>query len=377
MSESAHGEPDIEVPVMVIGGSMVGLATAMFLAQHGVPVLSVEKHHTTAIHPRAGYFQLRTIELMRVAGIEDRVRAASLALYDPDGGLNNVESLHGREIANYIPNINAGVADVSPARRLFMPQQVLEPILLQRARELGAEFMYSNEVVDVQQDDDGVSARIRHVTTGEERIVRSRYLVACDGNRSPMRERLGIGTAGHGLLSRSVTIYFRADCSVALAGRNLGVIYVTNPTPARILPIGEDRARRIPRGVHGRRHQRSGCPLRGRHRDGRGGDPDGPRRGRRRVAGGAHRGRRQVARRRRQRGDVSGRVGSSSPGTPPTRCRPPVASAATPACTTPTTWPGSWRTCCAARRAPGCSTPTTRNVSRRARRRWSRPTTGT
>ncbi len=82
MSESAHGEPDIEVPVMVIGGSMVGLATAMFLAQHGVPVLSVEKHHTTAIHPRAGYFQLRTIELMRVAGIEDRVRAASLALYD-------------------------------------------------------------------------------------------------------------------------------------------------------------------------------------------------------------------------------------------------------------------------------------------------------
>jgi len=229
MSESAHGEPDIEVPVMVIGGSMVGLATAMFLAQHGVPVLSVEKHHTTAIHPRAGYFQLRTIELMRVAGIEDRVRAASLALYDPDGGLNNVESLHGREIANYIPNINAGVADVSPARRLFMPQQVLEPILLQRARELGAEFMYSNEVVDVQQDDNAVSARIRHVTTGEERIVRSRYLVACDGNRSPMRERLGIGTAGHGLLSRSVTIYFRADCSVALAGRNLGVIYVTNP----------------------------------------------------------------------------------------------------------------------------------------------------
>ncbi len=192
-------------------------------------MLSVEKHHTTAIHPRAGYFQLRTIELMRVAGIEDRVRAASLALYEPDGGLNNVESLHGREIANYIPNINAGVADVSPARRLFMPQQVLEPILLQRARELGAEFMYSNEVVDVQQDDDGVSARIRHVTTGEERVVRSRYLVACDGNRSPIRERLGIGTAGHGLLSRSVTIYFRADCSVALAGRNLGVIYVTNP----------------------------------------------------------------------------------------------------------------------------------------------------
>ncbi len=223
-----EGTADIEVPVLVVGGSMVGLATAMFLAQHGVDVLSVDRHHGTAIHPRAGYFQLRTLELMRIAGIEDRVRAASLALYDPDGGLNAVETLAGREIANYIPNINGEVADVSPARRLFMPQQVLEPILLERAGEFGAKSLYSSEVVDVVQDDDGVSARIRNVTDGTERSIRSQYLVACDGNRSPVRERLGIEMVGHGLLSRSVTIYFQADCSAALAGRNFGVIYVSN-----------------------------------------------------------------------------------------------------------------------------------------------------
>jgi hypothetical protein len=35
--------------------------------------------------------------------------------------------------------------------------------------------------------------------------------------------------SGHGLLSRSITIYFRADCVEALGGRNLGVIYVSNP----------------------------------------------------------------------------------------------------------------------------------------------------
>jgi 2-polyprenyl-6-methoxyphenol hydroxylase-like FAD-dependent oxidoreductase len=220
---------EVDVPVLVIGGSMVGLATSMFLAQHGVEVLSVEKHHGTAIHPRAGYFQLRTIELMRVAGIEDRVRAAALELYDPDGGLNAVETLTGREIANYIPNINGGVEDVSPARRLFMPQQVLEPLLLQRAREFGARFQYSTELVAYEQDDEGVTATVRNVNDGSEQRIRSRYLVACDGNRSPIRESLGIKMKGHGLLSRSVTIYFRADCSTALRGRNLGVIYVTNP----------------------------------------------------------------------------------------------------------------------------------------------------
>lgn len=219
----------IEVPVLVIGGSLVGLASAMFLAQHGVETLSVEKHYGTAIHPRAGYFQLRTIELMRVAGIEDRVRAAALELYEPDGGLNAVETLAGKEIANYIPNINAGVADVSPARRLFMPQQVLEPLLLQRAREFGARFQYATELVRYEQDDDGVTATVRNIDDGTEQEIRAKYMVACDGNRSPIRESLGIKMIGHGLLSRSVTIYFRADCSTALRGRNLGVIYVTNP----------------------------------------------------------------------------------------------------------------------------------------------------
>lgn len=220
---------DIEVPVLVIGGSLVGLASAMFLTQHGVETLSVEKHQSTAIHPRAGYFQLRTLELMRAAGIEDRVRNAALQYYEPDGGLNAVETLAGKEIAQFIPNINGDVADVSPARRLFMPQQVLEPILLQRAREFGARVRYATELVDYAQDESGVTATVRNVDDGSEQTIRCRYMVACDGNRSPIRESLGITMIGHGLLSRSITIYFRADCSQALRGRNLGVIYVNNP----------------------------------------------------------------------------------------------------------------------------------------------------
>jgi 2-polyprenyl-6-methoxyphenol hydroxylase-like FAD-dependent oxidoreductase len=219
----------IDVPVLVVGGSLVGLATAMFLAQHGVEVLSVERHRGTAIRPRAGHFHLRTLELMRVAGIEDRVRAAALELFSPDGGINAVETLAGREIANYIPNINAGVEDISPARALFMPQQVLEPILLQRARELGARFQFATELVSQTQDEHGVAAIARNVDDGTEQLIRAKYLVACDGNRSPIRDSLGIEMVGHGLLSRSVTIYFRADCAAALRGRNLGVIYVTNP----------------------------------------------------------------------------------------------------------------------------------------------------
>ena len=218
-----------DVPVLIVGGSLVGLATSMFLATHRVLCLSVEKHAGTAIHPRAGYFQLRTLELMRVAGIDDRVIAAAHALYDPNGGMNAVETLAGREIANYIPDINQGVDDVSPSRRLFMPQQVLEPLIKDRAVELGSQFSYATELVSFEQDAQGVTAIVRNIDTLEEETIRARYMVACDGNRSPVREKLGIKMLGYPVMSHSITVYFRADCSRALRGRNLGVIYVNNP----------------------------------------------------------------------------------------------------------------------------------------------------
>jgi hypothetical protein len=64
-----------------------------------------------------------------------------------------------------------------------------------------------------------------------ELTVRAQYVVAADGNRSPTRDQLGIAMRGHGLLSNSVTIYFRADVDLTplLEGRDQGVNYVTNP----------------------------------------------------------------------------------------------------------------------------------------------------
>ena len=42
-----------DVPVLIAGGSLVGLSTAVFLGMHGVKSLVVERHPGTAIHPRA------------------------------------------------------------------------------------------------------------------------------------------------------------------------------------------------------------------------------------------------------------------------------------------------------------------------------------
>jgi putative polyketide hydroxylase len=223
--------PAESVDVLVIGGSLVGLSTAMFLGIHGIRALAVERHASTAIHPRAGHFQLRTSEVLRSAGLEERVRRRSEEQYLPNGGINNVESLAGREIASYFPNLNAGVEDFSPTIRMFIDQDALEPILRERALQLGAQLRYRTQCSGLVQDADGVTATLMDLDEDTELTVRARYVVAADGNRSPTREQLEIAMRGHGLLSHSVTIYFHAGVDLAplLAGRDQGVNYVTNP----------------------------------------------------------------------------------------------------------------------------------------------------
>ena len=224
-------DEEIQVPVLIVGGSLVGLSTALLLARHGVESLVVERHSGTAIHPRAGHFNLRTLEILRSAGLEDTVRRKSREQYPPDGGISNVESLAGREIATYFTDLNTGVAEFSPTIRLFINQDALEPILREHAESLGARTRYRTECTSLEQDGDGITAVLTGAATGTQFRVRARYAVAADGNRSPVRNRLGIGMRGHGVLSNSITIYFRAERDLAplLAGRNQGVHYVTNP----------------------------------------------------------------------------------------------------------------------------------------------------
>src|SRR3954452_14853552 len=97
---------DEEVPVLIVGGSLVGLTTALLLGHHGVPSLSVERPGGTAIHSRAGHFQRRTMELLRHQGLEERVRAKSLDTYSATGGSIAVESLAVRQLATYVKELN-------------------------------------------------------------------------------------------------------------------------------------------------------------------------------------------------------------------------------------------------------------------------------
>jgi 2-polyprenyl-6-methoxyphenol hydroxylase-like FAD-dependent oxidoreductase len=220
----------VEVPVLIVGGSLVGMTTALMLAHHGVPALTVEHHRGTAIHPRAAHIQHRSMEILRTVGVEQIVRQQSKKQFDQDGAIMAVETLAGKELAWFITDINAGTQDLSPTAGLFITQSMLEPLMNQRAEQLGAELHFSTDMVSFTQDVDGVTALVRHRDTGEERMVRARYMIAADGSHSRIRQALGIAMRGHGQLSKSITIYFRGYLGPLMRSRNLSVILVKNAT---------------------------------------------------------------------------------------------------------------------------------------------------
>jgi 2-polyprenyl-6-methoxyphenol hydroxylase-like FAD-dependent oxidoreductase len=229
-----------EIPVLVVGGSLVGLSTSLFLARQGVAHLVVERHTGTAVHPRAAFLLQRTVECYRAAGIEAEVRAAAEREFVQDGAIVSVEALGGRELQWFYQNINQGVTGLSPVPRIFVTQIGLEPVLRDAAADLGASLRYGCEVDWLKPDGDGVTALLRDRLSGDETTVRARYVVAADGVRSAVRGQLGIGMRGHGTFSDSITIYFRADVRQLLGDRNLSVVYVTGPRLQGFFRFGID-----------------------------------------------------------------------------------------------------------------------------------------
>ncbi len=218
-----------QVPVLVVGGSLVGLATSVLLASHGVRHMLIERHRGTAIHPRAASFHQRTMEIFRSVGLQQAVEAAAAQEFVQNGAIISVDALSGKELACFYRSFNEGVEGLSPTSRLFITQVGLEPVLRKRARELGADHHYATEMASFAQDEAGVLAVLRPRDGGAERRVRARYLVAADGTHSLVRRQLGIGLAGRGSFADCVTIYFKADLRALIGGRRLSVVYVNQP----------------------------------------------------------------------------------------------------------------------------------------------------
>ncbi len=114
--------------VLVVGGSLVGLSSALFLAWQGVPTILVERHSGSSPHPRAIGYTPRTMELLRAVGLGGRVPEV------PAGfrlARARIENLAGRwfEQSSWTPEERQEPRiEYSPCTGAAIAQDRLEPI---------------------------------------------------------------------------------------------------------------------------------------------------------------------------------------------------------------------------------------------------------
>ncbi len=218
-------QQDASTAVLIVGGSLVGLSAALFLAWRGVPVVLVERHAGSSPHPRAIGYTERTMELLRAVGLGEQIPQA------PAGFRlvrKHVVSLAGEWLADSSwtpqgkserppPKSSQDAMEYSPVRGAAIAQDRIEPMLRARAVELGADIRASTQFLRLEQDADGVTARLRRREDGSEYTIRAQYLIAADGGNSPIREQLGITRHGRGHMRTVRSVLFKAPLEEYLA----------------------------------------------------------------------------------------------------------------------------------------------------------------
>ncbi|KAI5247622.1 hypothetical protein E4T42_05916 [Aureobasidium subglaciale] len=218
-----------EVPVIIIGSSMVGMFMGLLLGHHGVPSISFDRHPSTAIHPRAALFLLRTVEILRQLGLEETFVKESRSNFDLDAGMLVVEKLYkGKTLASFQESDPAEVAKVTPSVRLWLTQNMFEPILRRHALSYGAQQQFGQSVVHYEELPDGVLVVVKG-DDGTLKKYKTQYLVSSDGNRSATRKKEGIEWSGPGHINNAISINFKADLVPYLGTRAVhGTTYINN-----------------------------------------------------------------------------------------------------------------------------------------------------
>jgi 2-polyprenyl-6-methoxyphenol hydroxylase-like FAD-dependent oxidoreductase len=229
-----------QAPVVVVGAGPAGLAAAISLARLGIETMLVERRAELSSLPRATAVSLRSMELIRSWGVEDAIRAGGV---DVEWRGWQSHTLAGVAAGSMWPvglPTREQSAVLSPTAPACVPQDHLEPVLLEHLRSRGAARVHLHtEVVGVEQAPDGVEVVLRDVASGDQRTVGARYLIAADGAHSRIRTALGIAMRGPDGLAHVVNALFRAPLWRLLGEHRYGIYSVEHPDGAGVfLPAG-------------------------------------------------------------------------------------------------------------------------------------------
>jgi 2-polyprenyl-6-methoxyphenol hydroxylase-like FAD-dependent oxidoreductase len=205
---------NIETPVLIVGGGPVGLALALDLGWRGAECLLVDalERDGYRTHPRANLINSRTMEFCRRWGVAARVKEVGTPPAYPHTAMY-LTAMRGHLIARIERPEHGGDKKISftPEPPQRCNQIWFDPVLRERAEGFpSVSLRYHWRFDSFVQDDKGVTSTVTDVAKGETHTIRSAYLAACCGGRSPIRRQLGIDASEGEVLGAPLSVYFRA-----------------------------------------------------------------------------------------------------------------------------------------------------------------------
>ena len=173
-------------PVVVVGAGPVGLATAVDLAQNGVPVVLLDDDHRLANGSRAICFSKRTLEIFDRLGCGERMAAKGVRWH--------VGRVFHRDQEVYSFDLLPETGHARPAF-VNLQQYYVEGYLHERAQELpGLDLRWRSKVTNLVQHAGHVALTVS--TPGGDYVLEAAYVVAADGGKSTLRALMGLESHG-------------------------------------------------------------------------------------------------------------------------------------------------------------------------------------
>ncbi|MEU6789159.1 FAD-dependent monooxygenase [Nonomuraea angiospora] len=187
--------------VLIAGAGPTGLALAIHLALHDIPVRVIDAAPGPATTSRALGLQPRGVEVLeRIGALGDLPQRSHSSLnMSYNEGSRTVLRLH----------VGQAVAD-QPKQALLISQAEVEGTMRNRLAELGGRVEWDTRLVAARQDDTSVTATVQ-TSDGGEHHIETHWLIGCDGAHSTVRKLAGIGFPGRKLLERLLMVDVRAQ----------------------------------------------------------------------------------------------------------------------------------------------------------------------
>ncbi|OJJ04182.1 hypothetical protein ASPVEDRAFT_43646 [Aspergillus versicolor CBS 583.65] len=232
--------------VIIIGGGPVGLLASIALSHQNIPHKLFERYPSTSIHPKAVGLNQRTLEVFRSLGLEEAVTAAAAPAHshsktawytslDPDSR-HEIFTRDAWGGGVYESEYSA----FSPCRITVLPQIRLEPILLERAKQLNpGGIFHGAEVTHVQEFDKHVEVVVLHGGTEGAEVNRydASYVIAADGGRS-VGKMVGIEMAGEKDVMAMASAHIKAPLSLCHPDPDVLITWFIDPAKGGSINTG-------------------------------------------------------------------------------------------------------------------------------------------